>query len=148
MEIIIYLYYFNIRDFYDNSFLDSIKKYILRDTRFINNPHLAFRKNYFQTSLSNAFNNLYSFNGYNIFEKLVRFFSCRFYLTLIFDIEYFLESPQFSELPSVFNSVTSTEFPTNHRLYFMDFRQLNSTKDTSYFCTPKSLSCQYYWVWH
>ena len=28
-------------------------------------------------------------------------------------------------------------FPTNHLLYFMTFTQLNSIKDTSYFCIPK-----------
>ena len=55
---------------------------------------------------------------------------------MIFNIEYFIESSKFSELPSVFNSVTSVEFPNNHLLYFLDFTQLNSPKDTPYFYTP------------
>ena len=57
-------------------------------------------------------------------------------MNLIFNIKYFIESSQFSELPSVFNSVTSIEFPTNHVLYFMDFTQLNSSKDAPYFYIP------------
>ena len=31
-------------------------------------------------------------------------------------------------------------FPTNHLLYFMNFTQLNSTKDTPYFCIPKEFA--------
>ena len=90
-----------------------------------------------QTNFSNVFNNSYSFESYNIFENFVNFFSCRFYyLNLIFNVKYFIESLQFSELPSVFNSVTSIEFPTNHVLYFMDFTQLNSSKDAPYFYIP------------
>ena len=141
----------------NNYFLESNKKYIFRDTNFIHNPLFAFWAIYFQTNLSNAFNNLYSFRLCNIFENLVHFFSCRFYhLNLFFDIEYFLETPQFSELPSFFNSVTSIEFVTNHLLHFMVYTQLNSIKDTPYFCTPKKLydvssldmRLQYYWICH
>ena len=43
---------------------------------------------------------------------------------------------QVSELPPVFNSVTSTEFGTNHLLYLMDFTQLNSSKDAPYSYIP------------
>ena len=57
-------------------------------------------------------------------------------MNLIYNIKYFIESSQFSELPPVFNSVTSIEFPTNHVLYFMDFTQLNSSKDAPYFYIP------------
>ena len=57
-------------------------------------------------------------------------------MNLIFNIKYFIESSQFSELSSVFNSVTSIEFPTNHLLYFMDFTQLNSSNDAPYFYMP------------
>ena len=68
---------------------------------------------------------------------LKNFFSCRFcYLNLIFNIKYYIESSQFSELPSIFNSVISIEFWTNHLLYFMDFMQLNSSKDPPYFYIP------------
>ena len=101
----------------NNSLLESNSKYIFRDASFIYNPPFAFWTNYFQTNLSNAFNNLYLFKSYNIFENFVHFFSCRFYcLNLIFDTAYFSESSQFSELPSVFNSVRSIEFQTNHLL--------------------------------
>ena len=54
-------------------------------------------------------------------------------MNLIINIKYFIESSQFSELPSVFNSVTSIEFPTKHLLHFMNFRLLNSSKDAPYF---------------
>ena len=122
----------------NNSFWKSNIKYIFRDKSFIHNPLSAFRTNYFQNNLLNAFNNIYLFKSYNIFENFVFLFSCRFYcLNLIFDIVYLLESSQFSESPSVFNSVTSIEFPANHLLYFMDFTKLDSTNHTSYFCTPK-----------
>ena len=46
--------------------------------------------------------------------------------------QYFIESPQVFELPTVFSSVTSIQFRTNHLLYFMDFTQLNSSKDAPY----------------
>ena len=49
-----------------------------------------------------------------------------------FDIEYFLDSSQVSELPLVFNSVTSIECRSNHLLYFMGFTQLNSSNDATY----------------
>ena len=58
----------------DNSFLESNSKYINRDTSVIFNPTFAFRANYFQTNLSNAFNNLYSFKSYNIVENFAHFF--------------------------------------------------------------------------
>ena len=118
----------------NNSFLESNSKFIFKDTDFTHNPPFVFRTNYLQTNFSNVFNNSYSFESHNIFENFVNFFSCRFYyLNLIFNVKYFIESLQFSELPSVFNSVTSIEFPTNHVLYFMDFTQLNSSKDAPYF---------------
>ena len=121
----------------NNSFLESNSKFIFKDTDFTHNPPFVFRKNYLQTNFSNVFNNSYSFESYNIFENFVNFFPCRFYyLNLIFNIKYFVESSQFSELPSVFNSVTSIEFPTNHVIYFMDFTQLNSSKDAPYFYIP------------
>ena len=67
---------------------------------------------------------------------VIYIFSCRFYyLNLIFDIKYFTESSQFSELPSVFNSVKLIEFPTNHLLYFMDF-YATSSKYAPYFYMP------------
>ena len=128
----------------NNSFLESNSKYIFRDTGFI---PFAFRINYFQTNFSNTFNNLYLLKSYNIFENFVHFCSSSFYyLNLIFDMEYFLEGPQFSELPSVFNSVASIEFLTNHLLYLMDFTQLNSTKDSSYFCTLKEFVIFVFWL--
>ena len=109
---------------------------------FTHDPPFVFRTNYLQTNFSNVFNNSYSFESYNIFENFVNCFSCRFYyLNLIFNIKYFIESSQFSELPSVFNSVTSIEFPTNHLIYFMDFTQLNSCKDALYFYIPIILFC-------
>ena len=40
-------------------------------------------------------------------------------------------------MPPVFNSVTTIELWTNNLLYFMNFMQINSTKDTTYFCIPK-----------
>ena len=121
----------------NNSFLESNSKYIFKDTDFTYNPTFVFRANYLQTKLSNVFNNSYSFKSYNIFENFVSFFSCWFYyLNLIFNIEYFIESSQFSELLSVFFSVASIEFPTNHLLYFMDFTQLSSSKDAPYFYIP------------
>ena len=58
----------------NNCFLESNNRYIFRDTSFIYNPPFPFRTNYFQTNVSNAFNNLYSFKSYNIFEKFVHFF--------------------------------------------------------------------------
>ena len=73
---------------------------------------------------------------YNIFEKFVKNFFRFYYLNLIFNIECFIESSQSSELPSIFNSMISIESPTNHLLYFMDFVQLNSTKDVTYFYIP------------
>ena len=92
-------------------------------------------KGYFMAK--NGFVAKVPFKSYNIFENFVNFFSCRFYyLNLIFNIKYFVESSQFSELPSVFNSVTLVEFPTNHLPYFMDFTQLNSSKDAPYFYIP------------
>ena len=131
----------------NNSFLKSNRKYIFRDTGFIYNPPFAFRTNYLQTIFSNDFNNPYLFKPGNIFENFVHSFLCRFYYSnLIFDTEYFLENPQFSELPSVFNSVTSIEFPTNHELYFMDFTQLNSTKDTTYFYIRKEFDMFVFWL--
>ena len=45
--------------------------------------------------------------------------------------QYFKESSQVSELPTVCSSVTSIQFRTKHLLYFMDFTQLNS-KDAPY----------------
>ena len=54
---------------------------------------------------------------------------------LVFN-DYFIESSQFCESPSVFNSATSIEFLTNHLLCFMYFMQLNSTKDAPYFYVP------------
>ena len=36
--------------------------------------------------------------------------------------------------------MTSIEFPTNHLLHFMDFTQLNSARDTPYFCIPKEFA--------
>ena len=57
----------------NKSFLESKSKYIFRDTSFIHNPPFAFRTNYFQNNLSNAFNNLYLFKSYNIFENFVHF---------------------------------------------------------------------------
>ena len=124
----------------NNSFLESNSKYIFKDTDFTHNPTFVFWTNYLQTNFSNVFNNSYSFKPYNIFENFVNFFSCWFYyFNLIFNIEYFIERTHFSELPSVFNSVTSIEFPTNHLLYFMDFTQLNSSKDAPYFYLPKTI---------
>ena len=58
----------------NNSLLESNSKYIFRDASFIYNPPFAFRTNYFQTNLSNAFNNLYLFKSYNSFETLYTFF--------------------------------------------------------------------------
>ena len=119
------------------SFLESTSKNIFKDTDFTRNPPFVVRTNYLQTNFSNVFNNSYSFKSYNIFENF-EFFFCfwSYYLNLILNIEYFIESSQFSELPSVFNSLTSIEFPTNHLLYFMDFTQLNSSKDAPYFYIP------------
>ena len=57
-------------------------------------------------------------------------------MNLICNVEYFIESSQFPELPSIFNLVTSVEFPTNHLLYFMDFAQQNSTQDAPYVYIP------------
>ena len=58
----------------NNYFLESISKYIFRDTGFILNPPFAFRKNYFHTNFSNVFSNPYLFKSENIFEKLSTFF--------------------------------------------------------------------------
>ena len=119
----------------NNSFLESNSKCIFKDTDFPHMPPTVFWTNYLQSN-SNFFNNSYSFKPYNFFENFVNFFLVGFYyLNLIFNIEYFLESSRFSELPSVFNSVTSIAFPTNH-LYFMDFVQINSSKDAPYFYIP------------
>ena len=121
----------------NNSFLEPNSKFIFKDTEFTHNPPFVFQTNYLQTNFSNVCNNSYSFESYNIFENFVNFFCRRFYyLNLIFNIKYFIESSQFSQLPSLFNSVTSIEFPTNHVLYFMDFTQLNSSKDAPYFYIP------------
>ena len=78
----------------NNSFLEPTSKYIFRVRGFMQNSPFASWTNYFQTNFSNALNNPYSFKSYNIFENFVHFFPCGFYyLNLIFDIEYFLESP-------------------------------------------------------
>ena len=118
-----------------NSFLESNSKYIFKDTDFTHNPPSIFQTNYLQTNCSNVFNNSCLFKLY-IFENFVNFFCWFYYLNLIFNVEYFRESSQFSALPSVFNSVTSIEFSTNHPLYFMDFTQVNSSKDAPYFYIP------------
>ena len=121
----------------NNSFLESNSKYIFKDTDITHKPPFVFRTNYLQTNFSNVLNNSYLFKLYNIFENFVNLFSCwYYYLNLIFNIEYFIDSSPFYEMPSVFNSVTSIEFPTNHLLYFMDFTQLNSSKDAPYFYIP------------
>ena len=113
----------------NSSLLESNSKYIFKDTDF--NPPFAFRTKYLQTNFAKTFNNSYSFKSYSIIQNFVIFYSCWFYnLNLIFSNEYFIKSSQFSGLPSVFNSMTLIEFSTNHLLYFKDFMQLNSSKDS------------------
>ena len=76
-----------------NSFLESNSKFIFKDTDFTHNPHFVFRTNYLPTNFSNIFNNSYSFESNNVFENFVNLFSCRFYyLNLIINIKYFIES--------------------------------------------------------
>ena len=117
----------------NSSFLESNSNFTFKNTDFTHNPPFVFRTSYLQTNFSNVFNKSYSFKLYNVFEIFVNRF---YYLNLIFNIKYVTESSQFSELSSVFHSVTTIEFPTNHLLYFMDFAQLNSSKDAPYFYIP------------
>ena len=124
----------------NNSFLESNSKFIFKDT-YLHIIHLLFfRTDYLQTNFSNVFNLIRL--SLTIFENFVNFFSSRFYyLNLILNIKYFIENSEFSELPSVFISVTSIEFPTNHLPYFMDFTQLNGSKDAPYFYIQIFLFC-------
>ena len=80
----------------NNSFLESNSIYIFTDIVFIHNPPFAFQTNYFQTNFLTFLIILIRL-GHIIFLKILLlffFFFCRFYLNLIFDIEYFFESPQ------------------------------------------------------
>ena len=123
--------------FSKNYVLESNSKYVLKDTDFtyLHITHLLFFRQIncgliFLTFLIILIRLSHSFN---IFENFEYFFSFRFYyLNVIFDIEYFIDSSQVSELPLVFNSVTSIESRSNHLLYFMGFMQLNSSKDATY----------------
>ena len=113
----------------NSSLLESNSKYIFKNTDF--NPPFAFWTKYLQINFVKAFNNSYSFKSYSIIQNFVIFYSCWFYnLNLIFSNEYFIKSSQFSGLPSVFNLMILIEFSTNHLLYFKDFMQLNSSKDS------------------
>ena len=53
----------------NNSFLESNSKLIFKDKDFTHNIPFVFRTNYVQSNFSNAFNNSYSFESYNIFEN-------------------------------------------------------------------------------
>ena len=53
-------------------------------------------------------------------------------LTCLSHIIFLKTFCQASELPIVFNSVTSIECRTNHLPYFMDCTQLNCSKDATY----------------
>ena len=118
----------------NTSFFEPNSKCIFKNTDFPHKPPTIFQAVTFRLIFLTF---SYSFKPCNIFKNFVNLFSCRFhYLNLICNIENFIESCQFSELPSIFNSVMPIEFPTNHLLYFMTFAQLNSFKDAPCFHIP------------
>ena len=95
----------------NNSFLESNSKYIFQEADFIHNPSFVFRTIICRLKFLTLLTILISLSHIIFLKTLYIFFSCRFYcLNLIFNIEYFLERSRFSELPLVFNSITSIDF--------------------------------------